>query len=122
MHESDLLPASNRSGANCNAYPQYSWIAKRVTSLNVFCTASAKKLLTQWLLHKYDNFNNTPKMLIPINFEQVRFLRTNIWAMVSQNIKSCKSLQQFKRLIKVWKPQTCPWSMCKKYVANTAFT
>ena len=34
--------------------------------------------------------------------------RTKIWAMVPQNIKNCKSLQEFKKLIKVWKPKACP--------------
>ena len=33
MHESDLLPASKRSRANFNAYPQYSRIAERVALL-----------------------------------------------------------------------------------------
>ena len=55
------------------------------------------------------------------NFQCVRFLRPNIWALVPQNIKKCKSLQEFKRLIKVWKPEACPCRMCEKYVANIAF-
>ena len=38
--------------------------------------------------------------------------------MVLQNIKNCKSLQEFKRLIKVWKREVFPSRMCKKYVAN----
>ena len=38
------------------------------------------------------------------NFQSVRFLRPNIWALVPQNIKNCISQQEFKRLIKVWKP------------------
>ena len=54
MHESDPLPAFKRSGANFNAYLQYSWIAERVASLNVFCTAFTKRLLTHCLLHKYE--------------------------------------------------------------------
>ena len=51
MHESDLLPASKRSGANFDAYPQYSGIAEQVALLKVFCTASINKILTQCLLH-----------------------------------------------------------------------
>ena len=47
MNESHLLPASQRSGASFNAYPQYSWIAERDASLKVFCTASIKRILTQ---------------------------------------------------------------------------
>ena len=54
MHEKDLLPASKRSGANFNAYSQYSLIAERVASLKFFCTASTNRLLTQWLLQKYE--------------------------------------------------------------------
>ena len=54
MHESDLLPASKRSGANFDAYPQYFRIEERVASLKVFCTASTNRILAQWLLHKYE--------------------------------------------------------------------
>ena len=54
MHESDLLLASKRSGANFDAYLQYSRIAEPVASLKVFFTASAKRILTQCLLHKYE--------------------------------------------------------------------
>ena len=53
--------------------------------------------------------------------QSVKFLGLKIWAMVPQNIKNCKSLQEFKNLIKVWKPKACPCRMCKKYVANIGF-
>ena len=53
--------------------------------------------------------------------QSVKFLGLKIWAMVPQNIKNCKSLQEFKKLIKVWKPKACPCRMCKKYVANIGF-
>ena len=48
----DLLPASIRSDASFNVYPQFPRIEDRVTSLKDFFTASAKVLLTQCLLHK----------------------------------------------------------------------
>ena len=37
------------------------------------------------------------------------------------NINNCRSLQEFERLIKVWKPEACPCRMCEKYLANIAF-
>ena len=46
--------------------------------------------------------------------QSIKFIGPKIWAMVPQNIKNCKSLQEFKRLIKVWKPEACPCRMCKK--------
>ena len=54
--------------------------------------------------------------------QYVRFLRPKIWGMVPENIKNCKSLQEFKRLIKVWKPKACPCRICKKYVAKISLT
>ena len=53
--------------------------------------------------------------------QSVKFLGPKIWAMVPQNIKNCKSLQEFKRLIKVWKPEARPCGMSKKYVVNIGF-
>ena len=40
--------------------------------------------------------------------QSVKFLGPKICAMVPQNIKNCKSFQEFKRLIKVWKPEAGP--------------
>ena len=53
--------------------------------------------------------------------QSVKFLGPKIWAMVPQNIKNCKFLQEFKKLIKVWKPEAYPCRMRKKYVANIGF-
>ena len=46
--------------------------------------------------------------------QSVKFLGPKIWVMVPQNIKNCKSLQEFRKLIKVWKLKACPCRMCKK--------
>ena len=49
MDERDLLPVSILSGANVNAYLQFSRIEDRVASLKDCCTASTKRLMTQSL-------------------------------------------------------------------------
>ena len=43
--------------------------------------------------------------------QSFRFLRPTIWVMTPQYIKNCESLQEFKRLIKVWKPEACHFRM-----------
>ena len=53
MDERDLMPASIRSNADFNVYPQFSQIEDCVASLKDLCTASTKMLLTRYLLHKY---------------------------------------------------------------------
>ena len=52
MYERDLLPASNQSAPNFIVYPQYSRMEDRVASLKDFCTASTKRLLTQYIVPK----------------------------------------------------------------------
>ena len=53
--------------------------------------------------------------------QSAKFIGPKIWVMVPRNIKNCKSLQEFKGLIKVYKPKGCPCRMRKKYVANIGF-
>ena len=53
MDERDLLPASVRSGANVNVYPRYSQTEDRIALLKHFFTASTKRKLMQYLLHRY---------------------------------------------------------------------
>ena len=53
--------------------------------------------------------------------ESVKFLGPKVWAIVPQNIKNCKPLQEFKKLIKEWKRKGCPCRMCKKYFSNNRF-
>ena len=50
--------------------------------------------------------------------QSAKFLGPKIWAMVPQSIKNCKSLQEFKKLIKVWNSKAFPCRLWKKYVAN----
>ena len=53
--------------------------------------------------------------------QSAKFIGPKIWVMVPWNIKNCKSLREFKGLIKVYKPKGCPCRMRKKYVANIGF-
>ena len=39
----------------------------------------------------------------------------------TQNIRESNSLNEFKNLIKFWKPDTCPCRLCKSYIAQVGF-
>ena len=41
-----------------------------------------------------------------------------IWNIVPQNIRESNSLNEFKSLIKFWKPDTRPCRLCKNYILN----
>ena len=53
--------------------------------------------------------------------QSVQYLGPKIGNIVSQNIKESNSLNDFKSLIKFWKPDTCPCRICKNYIAQVGF-
>ena len=50
--------------------------------------------------------------------QSVRHLGPKIWNIVPQNIRESNSLNEFKSLIKFWKPDACPCRLCKNYIAH----
>ena len=46
-----------------------------------------------------------------------------VWnTMLPENLKTCKSLGEFKNRIKSWTPKNCPCRLCKTYVAGVGYT
>ena len=52
--------------------------------------------------------------------QSVRHLGPKIWNIVPQNARDSNSLDEFKSLIKFWRPDTCP-RLCKNYIAQVGF-
>ena len=50
---------------------------------------------------------------IHYGIQSVPHLRPKLWDIVPQNIGESNSLNEFKSLIKFWKPNTCPCGLCK---------
>ena len=53
--------------------------------------------------------------------ETLSFIGPKIWALLPNDLRKVKSLPEFKRKIKLWKPQKCPCRLCKIYVAGVGF-
>ena len=58
---------------------------------------------------------------VSYGMETLGFMGPKIWALVPGEIKKVKSLAEFKRNIKQWKPVKCPCRICKTYVAGVGF-
>ena len=65
---------------------------------------------------KRENFKSTH-----YGIQSVRHLGPKIWNTVPQNIRELSSLNEFKSLIKFWKPDTCPCRLCKNFIAQVGF-
>ena len=53
--------------------------------------------------------------------ETISFRGPKLWANLPTCIKNSKSLTEFKRQIKMWKPKGCSCRLCKSYIANVGF-
>ena len=53
--------------------------------------------------------------------ETITYLGPKIWSIIPDEIRESASLETFRQKIKLWKPNSCPCRICKKYIANVGF-
>ena len=53
--------------------------------------------------------------------ETITYLGPKIGSIIPDNIRESSSLKNFRQKIKLWKPNSCPCRICKKYIANVGF-
>ena len=51
----------------------------------------------------------------------MKHLAPQIWELVPQSLRKCKTLNEFKTNIKSWYPGHCPCRLCKTYIAQLGF-
>ena len=53
--------------------------------------------------------------------ESLSYLGPKIWSMIPSDIKTLTSLKDFKRKIRIWKPNKCPCKLCKTFIAGVGY-
>ena len=53
--------------------------------------------------------------------ETMRYIGPKTWDILPKSIKLSKSLTEFKRKVKLWKPEECTCRLCKIYITNLGF-
>ena len=51
----------------------------------------------------------------------IKGLASQIWELVPQSFRKCKTLNEFKTNTKSWYPDHCPCRLCKTYIAQLGF-
>ena len=51
----------------------------------------------------------------------IKHLAPQIWELVPQSLKKCKTLNEFKIKNKSWYPDHCSYRLCKTYIAQIGF-
>ena len=53
--------------------------------------------------------------------ENILTLGPKIWDLLPSNLKKMRDLDKSKKAIKQWKPEDCPFRLCKVFVQNVGF-
>ena len=66
-------------------------------------------------------YNSSNPRTTSYGLETLRCLGPKIWDMIPFNIKTAKSLPNFKINIRNWKPENCPCRLCANFVPNLGY-
>ena len=71
----------------------------------------------------YDLRKNSQFTIPPVyhGSESISFLGPKTWNILPDRLKNANSIEVFKMQIKKWKPENCPYRLCKVYVQNVGF-
>ena len=72
-------------------------------------------------LRQSSQFHIVPVRRAFSGIESIKFLGTKIWELIPDEMKQLESLCKFKRVIKLWKPTSCPCRLCKQYFYRIGF-
>ena len=53
--------------------------------------------------------------------ESISHLGPKIWDILPEKLKKIDNLEHSKKEIKTWKPDNCPWRLCKVYIESVGF-
>ena len=53
--------------------------------------------------------------------DTITYLSPKIWSIIPDEIRESASLETFLEEMKLWKPNSCPCRICKKYIVNVGF-
>ena len=53
--------------------------------------------------------------------DSISYLAPKLWDLIPEEIKNSKSLEMFKKKIRLWVPNKCPCKLCKVYVQNVGY-
>ena len=69
-----------------------------------------------------DKFHRPNDITVYMGARSLKSFGPVVWnLMLPENLKSCLSLAEFKRLISLWVPSNCPCYICKDYVAELGY-
>ena len=72
-------------------------------------------------LRKQRCWETTNARTVIYGTETISFRGPKVWEMLPNDLKESQTLEEFKHIEKLWKPNECDCRLCKTFVPNLGF-
>ena len=72
-------------------------------------------------LKNFQEFETGRKRAVYFGLETLSYRSSQLWSPLPEHMKQINSLDQFRRIVRQWVCNTCPWRFCKVYLQSVGF-
>ena len=72
-------------------------------------------------LKNFQEFETGRKRAVYFGLETLSYRSSQLWSPLPEQMKQINSLDQFRRIVRQWVCNTCPWRFCKVYLQSVGF-
>ena len=83
---------------------------------NLFVTGE-----NNYSLRNFQDLESSLRRTVKFGTETISYRGSQIWNLIPERLRTLEILDKFKKVIKRWKCDACPFRMCKKYIQHVGF-
>ena len=87
----------------------------------IFAEAFPVRQQSQYNLRNYSYFAMLRAKTVNHGLESLSFIGAKLWDGILYHMKEIDSINEFKQVIKTWKPHLCSCRLCKVYLQNIGY-
>ena len=88
----------------------------------IFAEAFPVRQQSQYYMRNYSCFAMSRAKTVNHGLESLSYIGSKLWDSIPSHMKEIDSVNEFKRVIKTWKPDLCSSRLCKVYLQSTGYS
>ena len=87
----------------------------------IFAEAFPVRQQSQYNMRNYSYFAMPRTKTVNHGLESLSYIGSKLWDSILSHMNEIDSINEFKHVIKTWKPDLCSWRLCKVYLQNIVY-
>ena len=87
----------------------------------IFAEAFPVRQQSQYNMRNYSYFAMPRAKTVNHGLESLSYIGSKLWDSIQSHMKEIDSINEFKHVIKTWKPDSCSCRLCKVYLQNIGY-